>query len=137
MANTTLKDVILQGDGSAFIRENIARKEAILSPLPLYLGDSDQTDVFDYGGVIKIITLNGIYIGTTEAAVKSFVDSVEALIQGHQDTGAGAPYKFVDDRRTTSAGIKVKLMDVESYFVEGFPTGATWTIRLIEASTNA
>ncbi len=134
MANTTLKDVIIQGDGNSFIRENIVRKEATLSILPLYLQDSDLTDVFDFGGTIKIITLNGVYIGTNEAAVKTFIDSVEVLIQGHQDIQAGYPLTFIDDRRGT---LKVKVMDFESIFVAGWPTACTWTLKLVQSSTNA
>lgn len=134
MANTTLKGIVLHGDGKAFIIENPARKEAIITPMPLYSNDSEDTDVFDFGGVIKIINLTGIYIDSTQAAVKSFIDSVEALIQGHQDIAAGYPLTFVDDRRGT---LKVKVMDFESVFVEGFPTGATWTLKLIQSSNNA
>ena len=125
---------MLQGDGKAFIRESSVRKESILSILPLYFRDSDETDVFDFGGTIKMLTLNGIYIDTTESAVKTFIDNVEALIQGHQDINAGAPYVFVDDRRGT---IRVKILSFDSIFVEGFPTGATWSLKLVQSSTNA
>jgi hypothetical protein len=134
LANTTIQKIILQGDGKAFIAENFAGKEALLTPLPLYLQDADNTDVFDYGGTIKTITLTGVFIGDTEAKVKSFIDSVEALIQGHQDTQAGAPYTFTDDRRGT---LKVKVFNFDSTFVEGWPLGATWTLKLIQSSTNA
>ena len=134
MANTTVGNVIFQDLSNSFIRENAARKEALLTPLPLYLMDSDETDVFDFGGTIKIITLIGIFVGDTEAAVKTFVDSAEALIQGNQDTNAGYPLTFKDDRRGT---LKVKIMDFESVFVEGFPTAATWVLKIIQSSTNA
>ena len=39
MANTTLKNVILQGDGNAFMIESSGRKEALMTPLPLYLNN--------------------------------------------------------------------------------------------------
>ena len=102
--------------------------------MPLYLTDSDGTDVLDFGGVIKMVTLTGVYVGDTEAEAKSFVDSVEDLIQGHQDTAAGYPKTFTDDRRGT---LKVKIMDFESVFYEGWPLGCTWTLKLIESSQNA
>ena len=106
--------------------------------LPLYLNDSDGTDVFDFGGVTKMITLNGVFVGATEAAVKVFVDAVEALVQGQQDVGNGYPLIFTDDRRGTGASaLKVKVLDFESIFVAGYPTACTWTLKLVQSSTNA
>ena len=40
MANTTIKSVILQGDGKAFIQENRVRKEASLTVLALLIWPS-------------------------------------------------------------------------------------------------
>ncbi len=105
--------------------------------LPLYLLDSDETDVFDFGGVVKIINLHGVFIGAAESDVKTFVDSVEALIQGAQDIGNDYPLTFKDDRRTSGAGIKVKILDFESIFIAGYPTACTWTLKLVQSSTNA
>lgn len=133
MGNTTLGNIILQGDGKAFIIENNARKEATLTPQPLYLMDSDQTDVFDFGGVTKTITLSGKFVGDSISDCKSFIDSVEALIQGHQDVDAGYPITFTDDLRGT---IKVKIMDFDSTWIEGEPHEISWTLKLIESSEN-
>ncbi len=134
MANTTLAGVTLHDGSSTIIIENDARKEAVLAIMPLYLSDSDLTDVFDFGGTIKIITLTGVYIGADVAALKTWVDSVEALIQGHQDVDAGAPYTFVDDLRGT---IKVKILNFGSTKPEGEITTVNWTIKLVQSSTNA
>ena len=101
--------------------------------MPLYLSDSDATDVFDFGGTTKIITLTGVYMGANVAALKSFVDSVETLIQGHQDVQAGYPLTFADDLRGT---IKVKIFDFNSTFNEGSSTKIDWTLKLVEASEN-
>lgn len=132
-ANTTIKGIILHDSANSIILENTARKESILAILPLYLSDSDATDVFDFGGVIKIITLTGVYLNTSIANLKIWIDSVEALQQGHQDKQAGAPYTFVDDLRGT---IKVKIMDFDSTFSEGTKTKIDWTLKLVQASTN-
>ncbi len=137
MADTTIQNITLQGDGKAFIRDNVVRKESFLTPMPLYTFDSDETDVYDFGGVVKTLTLTGVYIDTTEANVKTFVDSVENLVNGLQDKSNNAPYKFVDDRRTTSSGIKVKIAFFDSTFVEGWPTGCIWILKLINSSDNA
>ena len=134
MANTTISGITLHDGANAIIIENDCRKEAVLTVLPLYLNDSDLTDVFDFGGTIKVINLTGIYIGANIAALKTWVDSVEALIQGHQDVQAGAPYTFVDDLRGT---IKVKILDFNSTKAEGESTKIAWTLKLVQSSTNA
>jgi len=134
MSNTTLGGITLHDGSSAIIVENDCRKEAILTVLPLYLSDSDETDVFDYGGTTKIITLTGIYIGADVAALKTFIDSVEELIQGHQDVQAGYPLAFVDDLR---GSIKVKIFDFNSTFNEGQSTKIDWTIKLVQSNENA
>ena len=134
MANTTISGITLHDGANAIIIENDCRKEAVLTVLPLYLNDSDLTDVFDFGGTIKIINLTGIYIGADIAALKTWVDSIEALIQGHQDVQAGAPYTFVDDLRGT---IKVKILDFNSTKAEGDSTKIAWTLKLVQSSTNA
>lgn len=133
MGSTTLKTVTLDGDGRALIIENTARKEAPLIPMPLYLSDSNLTDVFDFGGVIKTFTLTGTYTGTLAQQI-SFIDSIEAFLQGHQDTSAGYPITFTDDLRGTK---KVKVMDFDSTKVEGQPTRITWTLKLVESSSSA
>ena len=134
MANTTLGAVTLHNGTTTLITENNCRKESILTALPLYLSDSDETDVFDFGGVTKIINLTGLFVGANVAALKTFIDSVEALVQGHQDTDAGYPLTFADDLRGT---LKVKIFDFDSTFVEGDATRITWTLKLIQASENA
>lgn len=133
-ANTVLGGVTIHDGSAAVIIENDCRKEAVLTILPLYLNDSDLTDVFDFGGTIKIITLTGSYVGATTAACKTWLESVEALIQGHQDIDAGAPYTFVDDLRGT---IKVKILDFGSTWMEANPAKISWVLKLVQSSTNA
>lgn len=134
MANTTISGIILHDGSNAIIKENDCKKESALAIMPLYLSDADNTDVFDYGGVIKTITLTGVYIAETVANLKTWIDSVEALQNGHQDTGAGYPLTFVDDLRGT---IKVKVLDFNSTFMEAEPTKVNWTLKLVQSSTNA
>ena len=135
MANVTLSAITLDGDGNSFIKDNSSRKEAILTPMPFYLFDSDDTDVYDFGGTTKTFTLSGIYVGTTISSVKDFIDLLEGLIQGHQDISAGYPLTFTDtDTRGTK---KVKVMDVETTKESGVPLMCTWNLKLIEASDNA
>jgi len=134
MGNTTLGSVTLHDGSSAIITENNCRKESILTVLPLYFSDADETDVFDFGGTTKLINLQGSYSAATTAAVKTWLDSVEALIQGHQDTDAGYPLTFTDDLRGT---IKVKIFDFDTAWTEGNPTRISWSMKLVQSSTNA
>lgn len=134
MADTTIGAIILDGDGKSFIGENTAKKEALITPMPLYLLDSDQTDVFDFGGTIKTFNLAGVFVGTSKAVCKTFIDSCEALIQGHQDVEAGYPITFTDDYRGTK---KIKIFDFESSKIQGEPLIVRWSFKFVESSTNA
>ena len=134
MADTTLDSVTLHNGANAVITENNSRKESTLTVLPVYLSDSDETDIFDFGGVTKLINFTGSYTGETIAAVKTFIDSVETLVQGHQDIDAGYPLTLTDDIRGT---IKVKIFDFSSTYTEGDPFRVSWTLKLAESSENA
>jgi hypothetical protein len=134
MANTTLGGVTLHDGSTAIIQENDCRKEGVLTILPLYMNDSDLTDVFDFGGTIKTINITGVYLGATTATQKTWLESIEALINGHQDTEAGAPYTFVDDLRGT---IKVKILEFNTTKPEGVVGQLNWAIKLVQSSENA
>lgn len=134
MANTTLGEVTLHDGSTTIITENNCRKESVLTVLPLYLSDSDLTDVFDFGGTIKLINLTGVFMGADTAALKTWIDSVEALIQGHQDVDAGYPLTLTDDLRGT---IKVKIFDFDTTQTEGDPTKIIWALKLVQSSENA
>jgi hypothetical protein len=134
MGNTTLGEITLDNGTNARITDNSLSKDPNLSPLPLYLNDSDQTDVFEGVGVVKAVNLSGTYSDSSVANLKTFIDSIEALAQGHQDTDAGYPIDFVDDLRGT---LKVKVLSVGSSWSIGEPTRVTWTIKLVQSSTNS
>lgn len=134
MVNTTLGTLTLEGDGQAFIAECSARKEAMLSPLPLYGFDSSDTEVFDYGGTIKTINIQGIFVATNKTDAQTFVSTIEGLIQGDQSTNNSYPKSFIDDYRGT---IKVKIMDCETTKTAGEPLIVRWSLKLVEASDSA
>ena len=134
MGNTTIAGIVIDNGGSAVVTENDCKKESNLAIMPLYLSDSDATDVFDYGGVVKTITLSGSYTAVSVALIKTWVESIEALQNGHQDTDAGYPLTFVDDLRGT---IKVKIMDFSSTKTEAAVSRITWSLKLVQSSTNA
>ena len=134
MANTTINSLVLHNGSTIIITENDCRKEGVLTILPLYLSDSEDTDVFDFGGTIKTINLSGTFIGASVAAVKTWVESIEGLIQGHQDVDAGAPWALVDDLR---GSLYVKVLDFSSTRMEGSPYTVNWALKLVQSGTNA
>ena len=126
--------VTLHDGDNAIIKENSCKKDSSLAIMPLYLSDSDKTDVFDYGGVTKLISLSGVYINESKASIVSWINDVENMQQGHQDVDAGYPLMLVDDVRGT---IWVKVMGFSSTAIEGQPTKINWTLKLVQSSTNA
>ena len=139
MANTTLirygyLTVTLHDGENSIITESTSIKDSSLAIMPLYLSDSDETDVFDYGGAIKHINLNGIYIATSTDDLKTWIEEVESLQNGHQDKDSGYPLLFTDDLR---GSVKVKCLNFSSTAVGGQPAKITWSLKLVESSENA
>lgn len=125
--------ITLQGDSKAFVVSNTASVEAVFISTPKYGSDPSETDVLDYGGAVKIITLEGIYVDTM-ANIKTFVESCEALINGIQSKSEGYPLTFTDTLRGTKL---VKVMNFMSTLIEGEATTISWTLKLIESSNNS
>ena len=131
IGNTTIGNVTIKDGSNSFITENTARKEAFLTPMPLFGNDSSGTDVFDFGGTLKTITLIGSYDDGTVAGARTYINNVEGLIQGNQ----ASAYTFLDDLRSPISALKVKVESFESTLVEG-QFKLTWTLRLVESSLN-
>ena len=99
-------------------------KDANIIPLPFPGGDSSATETWDMLGVSKLITINGVYAGSTVAAVKADIDILAALIDGDQDTSIS----FVSDELGT-LNVKVASLDVTW---DTFNNKAAYTLKLIE-----
>jgi len=134
MSNTTINGIVIHNGSSAVITDNHCDKETFLIEMPLYGQDSDSTDVFDFGGVVKNIRLTGVYIGANVAALKTWIDSLEALQNGHQDKDAGAPYTFVDDLR---GNLKVKVRSFSTSYISAETTKIGWTLNIVQSSENS
>lgn len=134
MGNVTIGTLTLQGDDKSFVGEISSRKESVLTPMPFYTLDSDQTDVFDFGGVVKTINVSGVFIGTSNSDCITFKNAFEGLQQGHQDNISGYPITFVQDIIET---IYVKIMDSEWTNVGGEPFIIRWNLKLVESSQNS
>lgn len=117
--------------GKGVVQEESVKKEAMLTVTPAYLLDSDETYVFDFGGAQRTINIVGKYTGSLNE-IKSFINSLQGLVQGHQDFKAGYPKDYVSDLLGT---VKVKIMSFEFTWVAGEPSVVYYNLRLIESST--
>lgn len=117
----------LDGNNLGSIQSETVKKTAQITPLPLPLSDSNQTDVFDFGGVIRTISLTTVKSGNT-AALQSLITALNNILDG--DQVSTVPY--VSDLFGT---INVKLMDVSFTYVAGKPLTMTMSIRLVESSS--
>lgn len=134
MSDTTVGGVTFHNGSNIVIVNNSAKKHSDLTIMPLYSLDSDQTNVFDFGGTTKTINLTGVYISDTLATIKTWVESAEALQQGHQDVGAGYPLTLTDDLRGT---IKVKVNNFSSDYVDGDKSRISWILDLVQSGKAA
>lgn len=125
----------LDGNGRSFIIENDGGKDSNLTPMPLFTQNSNNTEVFDFGGVIKVVNLQGLYVGTSKSDTRDFMNAIDALQNGQQDIDSGYPLTFTDpDARGT---IKVKVMSGKTTKVAGVPLQCRWVLKLVEASDTA
>jgi hypothetical protein len=122
----------LSGDNKATVTGSSIRKESNLTPMPLYMQDSDETDVYDFGGATKTIMLKGRYYSATAAEVLAFVAALQGLLQGQQDTMNGYPLTYTN--ADTEPAIKVKVQDLDITDDSEDPLSKTWTLRLVQSS---
>ena len=106
MANTVVGGVILDGDGKSFISENNARKEAMLTPMPLYLLDSDNTDVLDFGGVIKTFNAAGSGITTTTGGTSASSKGPQMVSIWGGNVPVGKIHHYMDQDGKPFEGVK-------------------------------
>ena len=116
----------LDGNDLGEVQNEKVRKEAQLETFPIALTDSDETDVFDYGGVIKTITVDTLKTGTL-SDLQSLKDAIEAILNG--DQSITVPY--VSEVHGT---LYVKIRDVDYTFISGVPEQLRMTTHLVESS---
>lgn len=98
-------------------------KSANIIPLPLPGLDSDDTEVADLLGVIKTISITGVFAESTIAATKILVDNLEALINGDQ-----LVVDFISDQTGT---VSVMIADIRTTWdLPGFK--CRYDIKLIQ-----
>jgi len=99
-------------------------KTANIVPLPVPTLGSESTETFDMLGVVKSITLNGIFADDTVTA-KAKVAAVEALISGNQSS---ITFSASD---VLSSDVSVKVNSIRTNWdVPGYI--CSYTIQLVE-----
>ena len=136
MGNSTIGGVTIHNGSNIVIVESMCRKNSDLVIMPMYTLNSDQTNVFDFGGTTKTLTFTGNYISDTLSDIIAWVKSMEDLQQGQQDIGSGYPLTLVDDLRKASDGtdLKVKINNFESTYSAGDKSKLSWTLSVVQSS---
>lgn len=115
----------LGGIALGTVTSETVSKQGNLTPIPLLFLDADKTNVFDYGGVTRVITIEGYFNGTLAANLTS-IQNIEALQAGNQiDT-----IVYDSDFR---ADMNVKIEKIDSTITGGTPRILVYTISMIQA----
>jgi len=118
----------LGGQALGIISRDYAKKTSGLVPIPSVQEDSDSTEVIDFSAPIREFTVEGKYYATSTATLTTFIDLIESFIDGQQDTTV----EYISDLRGTA---NVKVMNFDSDWLEGQPSIATYTLRLVESKS--
>jgi len=93
--------------------------------------DSDDTLVLSFEGVVRKITLVGIYTGTT-TQIDTFIDTIHALQDGQQGGGSGYTFATGADDMPKSMSLTVHLEDFQfTWGVDAYNV-LDYTLKLIE-----
>jgi len=108
------------------------KKSANLMELPMPLSDSSDTDVFDFMGCTKKITLNGVFDAANNgsSAIIGFTGSVDSLIQGQQT--------YSTLKSINIAGSLIVKADNFNYdYLRGNPNSIRYNLTLIQTTTTS
>jgi hypothetical protein len=89
------------------------------------ISDSDQAIVLDIMGIVRKITLDGIFSGT-DVECATFINLIEGILNGNQSTR-----NFASD--STGLTIKVILSGWECHVEEGVINRVYYNLELTEA----
>ena len=109
------------------VNSEVMRKTGGLIEIPSVAEDSDQTEVIDFTGPIRTITISGTYVNETPDNLTNFVGELEALVDGEQDSTA----TYVSD---LSGSFSVKIKSVDYDFIGGEPSVVKYTIEMVESA---
>ena len=96
-------------------------------PIPMPGGDSSETETFDMLGVTRIISLSGVFVGTT-SEIKTKITNIEAIVDGDQESSVN----LVTDELGT---ISVKVASIATnWSVEGISNRCEYRIMCIQGA---
>lgn len=117
--------------GGTLISENVV-KDANLMPFPLFTLDSDDTEVFDFGGAIRIITIQASHNDTTTNLATFSQNKLMPLISGDQEnTSTDGNLTYTS---TILGTVSVKIMHVDQDKPPGEPRKLVYTIKMVESA---
>lgn len=103
-------------------------KNANLMIIPMPLSDSNSTDVFDYMGTTREITIEGNFNSSNTGSVLGFIGSIQAFVFGQQ---AYAWYN--SDVIAGSIPVKVSYVNIEKAGGEPI-TFVKWNAKFTEST---
>lgn len=106
------------------IRSESTSMDSQLFQMPIPASPSSDTFVLDLFGVVKNITIEGIFVGSS-AAISTFIGQLEGLTPGTQTY-----YKWASDAKGSS--INVNVLTTSWNMEEGSPTKVNYNISMIE-----
>lgn len=123
-------NVITWNTTNNIITQEHAHKESNITVLPLPLSDSDETDVFDFGGVTKLIDFTCIR-KDTPTNLATFITTLQSIVQGEQSPTQLYPFLLTTDIQGAK---KVKIVDTDWNYIGGDRNRIIYSIKFVESS---
>ena len=119
------------------VKRERQRKEADIDVWRMPLSDSNLALAFDFNGMLRRITVEGVYQDTSKAnLMDNFIVPIETLLDGNQ-TAVVYHSDLVDESTSgnyTDGNINVYLENFEWDYVAGEVLKIVYRITLVEAS---
>lgn len=109
------------------------RKSADIDQIAIPGSDSSGATTWDYGGVIRNITVSGSFTGTSYSAVRTSVQAINNIINGNQTSSVSFTSDELGDGIGGNGSIQVKIVSFDVNW-EIPSNRAIYTLELIEGS---
>ena len=105
-------------------------KSGNIMPITIPMADSNETEVFDLGGNLEVVELDGFYTSDSVANTKTKVDALMALFDGSQDTAIS----LITDQ-TGTLSVKIAELSI-SWSIGDTPTSvvANYGLKLLRST---
>lgn len=92
---------------------------------------ADSTLVYSFDGVVRKITIVGLYTGTT-SEINTFISNIHALMDGQQSVGSGYALTSGADDFPQNLNITVHVEDFDFNWEISAPPVISYTLKLIQ-----